>query len=279
MDQYQLHISTCSWWTINLYTLEKFKKSILGSGAALIVCWNGIEKHHTKSIKSYLSRKYPTFQVNQCASNYSQTERDQKVAVIHIILYGSAYTIYYDDFDSGNVQLVWYTVEKILFRLVLSSLFSTMITRKIKDIDTLIDSLPSEDSTKRLQDAALESMNAGLSCTFYNNTKFTRFLFWINTWQGLSELYFFREWKARRWITAFCKWSGSITFTNIGHISRHSRYPTGCKTGKFYSLALALSNISISSESESPSMIRPFWLSSKSYLKRWVYGYIHNGYI
>ena len=41
-------------------------------------------------------------------------------------------------------------------------LFSTMITRKIKDIDTLIDSLPSEDSTKRLQDAALESMNAGL---------------------------------------------------------------------------------------------------------------------
>ena len=37
-----------------------------------------------------------------------------------------------------------------------------MITRKIKDIDTLIDSLPSEDSTKRLQDAALESMNAGL---------------------------------------------------------------------------------------------------------------------
>ena len=68
-----------------------------------------------------------------------------------------------------------------------------MITRKIKDIDTLIDSLPSEDSTKRLQDAALESMNAGLSCTFYNNTKFTRFLFWINTWQGLSELYFFRE--------------------------------------------------------------------------------------
>ena len=38
-----------------------------------------------------------------------------------------------------------------------------MITRKIKDIDTLIDSLPSEDSTKRLQDAALESMNAGLT--------------------------------------------------------------------------------------------------------------------
>jgi len=35
-----------------------------------------------------------------------------------------------------------------------------MITRKIKDIDTLIDSLPSEASTKRLQDAALESMNA-----------------------------------------------------------------------------------------------------------------------
>ena len=66
-----------------------------------------------------------------------------------------------------------------------------MITRKIKDIDTLIDSLPSEASTKRLQDAALESMNAGLQCTFYNNTKFTFFgLFWINTWQGLSELYF-----------------------------------------------------------------------------------------
>ena len=60
-----------------------------------------------------------------------------------------------------------------------------MITRKIKDIDTLIDSLPSEDSTKRLQDAALESMNAGLTSfeTFFS-------LFWINTWQGLSELYF-----------------------------------------------------------------------------------------
>ena len=53
-----------------------------------------------------------------------------------------------------------------LIRLLLSSLFSTMITRKIKDIDTLIDSLPSEGSTKRLQDAALESMNAGLQCIF-----------------------------------------------------------------------------------------------------------------
>ena len=63
-----------------------------------------------------------------------------------------------------------------LIRLLLSSLFSTMITRKIKDIDTLIDSLPSESSTKRLQDAALESMNAGLQCIFYNKTKFTRFL-------------------------------------------------------------------------------------------------------
>ena len=81
--------------------------------------------------------------------------------------------------------------QSTLTRLVLSFLFSTMITRKIKDIDTLIDSLPSEASTKRLQDAALESMNAGLQCTFYNNTKFTFFgLFWINTWQGLSELYF-----------------------------------------------------------------------------------------
>lgn len=44
-------------------------------------------------------------------------------------------------------------------------LFSTMITRKIKDIDTLIDSLPSEDSTKRLQDAALESMHTGKGCS------------------------------------------------------------------------------------------------------------------
>lgn len=63
-----------------------------------------------------------------------------------------------------------------------------MITRKIKDIDTLIDSLPSEDSTKRLQDAALESMNAGLT---YFNTFQQHFIvyFWINTWQGLSELY------------------------------------------------------------------------------------------
>ena len=62
-----------------------------------------------------------------------------------------------------------------------------MITRKIKDIDTLIDSLPSEGSTKRLQDAALESMNAGL----HINKRQFRFvsLFWINTWQGLSELY------------------------------------------------------------------------------------------
>ena len=38
-------------------------------------------------------------------------------------------------------------------------LFSTLITRKIKDIDTLIDSLPSEASTKQLQNAALEKMN------------------------------------------------------------------------------------------------------------------------
>ena len=212
-----------------------FLKSILGSCAAFLICWNGIEKYHAKSTKSYLSRKHPTFQVvisSQLCSN-----RIDK------------YKLY-----------------------CITILFSTMITRKIKDIDTLIDSLPSEDSTKRLQDAALESMNAGLTPfeTFFS-------LFWINTWQGLSELYF-REWKARRWITAFCKWSGSITFTNIGHISRHSRYPAGCKTGKFYSLVLALSNISISSESESPSIIRPFWLSSKSYLNKnvdecthWVY--------
>ena len=34
-----------------------------------------------------------------------------------------------------------------------------MITRKIKDIDTLIDSLPSEASTKQLQNAALEKMH------------------------------------------------------------------------------------------------------------------------
>ena len=60
-----------------------------------------------------------------------------------------------------------------------------MITRKIKDIDTLIDSLPSEDSTKRLQDAALESMNAGLK----QNVEHFIVYFWINTWQGLSELY------------------------------------------------------------------------------------------
>ena len=38
-------------------------------------------------------------------------------------------------------------------------LFSTLITRKIKDIDTLIDSLPSEASTKQLQNAALEKMH------------------------------------------------------------------------------------------------------------------------
>ena len=52
-----------------------------------------------------------------------------------------------------------------------------MITRKIKDIDTLIDSLPSEDSTKRLQDAALESMNAGLK----QNVDLKHFIvyFWI----------------------------------------------------------------------------------------------------
>ena len=168
-----------------------------------------------------------------------------------------------------------------LIRLLLSSLFSTMITRKIKDIDTLIDSLPSESSTKRLQDAALESMNAGLQCIFYNKTKFTRFLVYFGLILGKAwvNCISFREWKARRWITAFCKWSGSITFTNIGHISRYSRYTTGCKTGKFYSLALALSNISISSESESPSMIRPFWLSSKSYLIIWMYGYIHNNLV
>ena len=128
-------------------------------------------------------------------------------------------------------------------------------------------------------------------CISIGNSQFSDFLVYFGLILGKAWVNcIFREWKARRWITAFCKWSGSITFTNIGHISRHSRYPTGCKTGKFpgirfqpvlvrgslfYSLALALSNISISSESESPSMIRPFWLSSKSYLKTWVYGYIH----
>ena len=45
--------------------------------------------------------------------------------------------------------------------MVLNGLFSTLITRKIKEIDTLIDSLPSDHSTTVLQNRALETMHTG----------------------------------------------------------------------------------------------------------------------
>ena len=40
-------------------------------------------------------------------------------------------------------------------------IFSTMITRTIKNIDTLVDSLPSEESSTALQTATLQTVHMG----------------------------------------------------------------------------------------------------------------------